>query len=391
MKKYLKFILIVLLPCKLMAQWIPISLPSSENLNDLIFTTVDTGFIVGNNAEMLSTTNAGISWNKINNTLTHNLNTIHFPSKKVGYTNGLKTINGGQTWDSLPVVNDEYVNSIYFINDSIGFFAGANGNYGKTINRGLTWNIAVSPITQVFEKFVFTSDSIGYMVGWYGGNISKTVDQGNSWFLINSEHLYSIKFPSTDTGYAAGWYGKIIKTTDAGITWSTLNPNLSFGIIVYEIFCTDINTCYAVGDSGIIVKTIDGGNTWERQNSGTTQKLNSIFCLDNNTCFIVGDSGIILKTNNGGNVGISEPNKKTQIKIAPNPLKGSGTIAIENYLIKEGKTTFILFDLTGKQILTIPLNQNKTTFKTENLIPATYLYQVKNDNEVIDTGKLIIE
>lgn len=391
MKKLLKYIIIAMFPGNIMAQWIPIASTSSQHLNDLFFTGKDTAFIVGNNGEMLRTTSAGNSWSQINNSITHNLNTIYFPSKMIGYTNRLKTINGGTTWGTITFPLQSQLTSLYFINDTIGFFTDMSGYFGKTTDGGLTWSNQTSPVSAVLEKIEFTSDSIGYMAGWYGGSIFKTIDQGNTWFQINSELLYSLKFPSQDTGYAVGWYGKIIKTTDAGNTWTTLNSGLPTNYRLYEIFCTNSNICYAVGDSGTILKTIDGGNTWLKGNSGTTAKLNSVFFTDENTGFIVGNNGLILKTTNGGN-GINDTdNKKSKIKIFPNPALESVTIEIEDNIVNEGKPIFILFDLSGKQILNFPIKKNKTKIETGNLSPGPYLYQLENNNETIDLGKIIIQ
>lgn len=63
-----------------------------------------------------------------------------------------------------------------------------------------------------------------------------------------------IHFPDANTGYLVG-DGIILKTTDAGSTWTSL----SFGVTLSSVYFTDVNTGYAVGGNGAIIKTSNGG------------------------------------------------------------------------------------------------------------------------------------
>ncbi len=369
------------------AQWV--SLPSNtvNSLNDITFTSLDTGFIVGDNGIILRTTNGGNSWSKISNPLKYNLNTIHFPSKIVGYTNGLKTINGGITWDSLKTIYNRFINSYFFINESIGFLASSNTYYAKTINGGLTWDYQSSkPVSQVLEKVEFTSDSIGYMVGWYGGNVLKTIDQGNSWFQVNNEQLTSIKFPTPDTGYVVGWYGKILKTIDAGNNWIELTSGLPNNHLLNEIYCITSSRCYVVGDKGAILKTVDGGKNWMQEISGNKRNLNSVYCYDN-SCFAVGDSGTILKTNFVSTKIISKDNSQKTISVFPNPSNGFLTITLNlgfNQIFH-----FEIFNSLGEKISTNPLLNKINNIDLTSLRNGFYFYEITSDMEIIKTGKII--
>jgi hypothetical protein len=57
---------------------------------------------------------------------------------------------------------------------------------------------------------------------------------------------------------------------------------------------------YACGSSGKILKSTNGGNDWISLNTPTSQTLNSIHFFDDERGFAVGDSGVILYTSNGG-------------------------------------------------------------------------------------------
>src|SRR5688500_3687831 len=123
----------------LFAQWTVIPSNTTNTLNDVFFISRDTGFIAGDSL-LLMTSDAGMSWEKVNLPSAFNFNTIHFPSKTVGYTNGLKTIDGGISWDTInPITTEWAVYSMYFINDTTGFYV-SGWAIGKTIDGGFTWS-----------------------------------------------------------------------------------------------------------------------------------------------------------------------------------------------------------------------------------------------------------
>jgi len=69
-------------------------------LKSVYFTSVDTGYAVGDNGTILKTTDGGINWLTQNSCTDVNLYSVHFPSVDTGYVVGdcgtiLKTTDGG--------------------------------------------------------------------------------------------------------------------------------------------------------------------------------------------------------------------------------------------------------------------------------------------------------
>ena len=71
--------------------------------------------------------------------------------------------------------------------------------------------------------------------------------------------------------YAVGDAGALLKTTDAGLTWS-VEPSPTHLSINSICFPTIIHG-YLVGDSGLVMRTSDAGATWEPLVSGTTHAI----------------------------------------------------------------------------------------------------------------------
>jgi photosystem II stability/assembly factor-like uncharacterized protein len=144
---------------------------------------------------------------------------------------------------------------------------------------------------------------IGYAVG-RSGTVLKTIDAGYTWSPQASgtlEHIRDVDFPvDALTGFAVGERLTVLKTVDGGANWVPLvNPN-SIDLAGVD-FPVDALTGFAVGENGLIIKTTNGGNDWSVLSSTTVQPLESIhFPVDTTTGYAAGQNGKIVKTDNGG-------------------------------------------------------------------------------------------
>jgi len=92
--------------------------------------------------------------------------------------------------------------------------------------------------------------------------------------------------------------------------WKWQNP-LPQGNDLYDVFVIDRNTAVAVGRYGVFMKTTDSGLTWSsvpvvavsqgQSSQRITQQLNSVWFNDSKNGIIVGDKDALLKTADGGN------------------------------------------------------------------------------------------
>jgi photosystem II stability/assembly factor-like uncharacterized protein len=107
-----------------------------------------------------------------------------------------------------------------------------------------------------------------------------------------------VKFLNSSTGMITGEAGTILKTTDQGASWNSLNTDvnvdLNYTALISE---TDI---IAIGNNGVIIKSVDGGNMWKQKESGVTLCLYSIDIIQENQYVVCGDNGTILLTTDGG-------------------------------------------------------------------------------------------
>jgi hypothetical protein len=122
----------------------------------------------------------------------------------------------------------------------------------------------------------------------------------------------------------------------------------------------DANIGYAVGLNGIILKTTNAGTTWSPQLSGTSQHLRSVYFTDGTTGYAVGENGTIIKITSGGSTSvISTPGLADKIipvaftleQNYPNPFNPTTSIGYQ--LSANSFTTLKIYDMIGREVATL--------------------------------------
>ena len=119
--------------------------------------------------------------------------------------------------------------------------------------------------------------------------------------------LRDITFATPDLGFAVGDSGIIVRTQDAGETWSVVfNDGISD---LHAVHFASATLGFAAGDffaTGVILRTMDAGMTWAPCFSGSWQQFRSIHFSDTLNGF-VGSGQWAMRTLDGGNTWITMP------------------------------------------------------------------------------------
>ena len=254
----------------------------------------------GGNATFYKTTNGGVSWTIVGSTggTAGFFNGIVFargpsppylfgvaesdPPLGAGTPYYLSiTTNGGTTWT---VTNPPGIpggasgqNSVMVVDNQFYGFGlnSAPPRIYMTNNGGTSWSIGNLGILGTFVGgFAFSSDKqIGIAsTSTALPSIARTTNGGTTWSIVNtntgitSSQFSSCKWiPLTNVCYVAGGLGSggvIAKSTDAGLTWTTMTTAAITGIAhmeFYTTYTTDGITTYgyAVAGDGSVIKLVD--------------------------------------------------------------------------------------------------------------------------------------
>jgi hypothetical protein len=91
-----------------------------------------------------------------------------------------------------------------------------------------------------------------------------------------------------------------------------------------------------------------------------------------------------------GTSAISEKIEANDILIYPNPVRTFGTIEVNPMLSNKGME-LIIFNLYGKKVRQIYSADNSITFNRNGLSGGMYFYKLVHNNQILATGKIMIE
>ena len=290
--------------------WESINSSITYYLNDIFFIDEYNFVAVGNHATIIKSFDGGVTWQRIDSGLWEYFQTltdVFFIDQNVGWISCvdhiLKSTDSGNSWNTVFSFHGGIrFYSIHFFDLNNGILLGQGAALYSTSDGGINWEFINTGYSGFRAMFIHSPDE-SIVVG-ENGLIIKTTDGGNTWEQKNSgtnNSLRAIDFKDETTGIVVGVDGTIVTTTDAGETWTNVSNQ-------YEdfdnLYATSINTAgivLSVGIRGELVRSTDDGFTWNRIRQGYLNNLNSIYMLSRKEGWIVGDEGLILRTTNGGN------------------------------------------------------------------------------------------
>src|SRR5205814_3731151 len=259
------------------ATWAPLTSGTSTTLHGIYFLDPNEGIAVGDNGTILRTTDGGAAWQSITSGVEDSLRSVSF--------SGVNGISGG---DSQTILYSTDAGASWQISQS-GFFGGGfSGAQMLSATVGF-----VGGQNSIFQSLLGASTDGGASWAFQSFYFDKSEGGGTDVFFFDQS-----------TGLVSGTVfdgrGAIARTTDAGVSWSTL----FFDQAIQGIDFPQPSSGFAVGAGGRISHSTDAGITWTDQTSGTSANLNDVsFVSDALRGIAVGDSGTILWTANGGEPG----------------------------------------------------------------------------------------
>jgi len=167
-----------------------------------------------------------------------NTNRLQVLSPDIVYVMGygnllLKTIDGGQNWSAFDTGFSFGFTDMAFATLNHGFIVGGQGQLIQTDDGGQTWTEINLGTTEFFNKiYIKSSDLLGddlWIVGSNGTlwHFDPGVLQWAQIALPTTKNLYDIGFVDAQTGFIIGEEGLLLKTSNGGNTWNSIDLNTS--------------------------------------------------------------------------------------------------------------------------------------------------------------------
>ena len=141
-----------------------------------------------------------------------------------------------------------------------------------------------------------------------GGTILRSVDAGRSWTTVDSGtglELRAVASAPPSVALVVGENGTVLRSEDAGRSWRAVSSGTTSTLRAVGLASPSI--AVAVGDDGVVVRSIDGGATWRASENGTRATLRGVHFTDTATGVAVGGDDrrwrarrVVLRTTDGG-------------------------------------------------------------------------------------------
>lgn len=258
--------------------WNELNVGVSDDLEKVIFTNSDTGYIVGGTRYerglLIRTFDGAATWriDTLNEFSFYDVDVFDNDSRIYilgHYGHLVQTFNSGQTWNNRYLETEEAYWNMDFLTPDRGVAVGggaftSGGIHLFNVNQEGRDTFLKEPLHEMNDA-AMVSDKVIISVGF--GIVRRSEDGGLTFQTIDikGDNFVAVDFPTDQIGYMVGASGSIFKTTDSGINWTELNAPNNFTqlkIQFSEVFFLDEDKGYCVGLNGTFWKTINGGDDW---------------------------------------------------------------------------------------------------------------------------------
>lgn len=245
----------------------------------------------------------------------HNLTDVQFTSSLNGYIAdnfGMihRTTDKGNTWTT--VLNTINISSVVETINDIDFISGASeqglavttaGRIYRTMN-GTTWTNYAATWNKNLNGVNWVNGNIAFVVG-SEGTIIKTTDAGLTWTSQYvpgmNKNLTKVYFTSVNDGFAIGEQGAMVKTNNGGDAWTIVTGVFGGNETLTDIAFYGNSIGYVTTNKGNVYKTTNAGATWNKLTYTTASAINNVFVLDDQTTMLVGDHDFVAQTKDAAN------------------------------------------------------------------------------------------
>jgi photosystem II stability/assembly factor-like uncharacterized protein len=230
----------------------------------------------------------------------------------------LRTDDGGATWAGLATGTAADLSRLQIVDpDTLVVLGGDGCALRRSADGGATFQkifvVAEVNCPDKVQSFNFVDKNTGYLL-LRDGSVLKTTDAGQSFSkqtaipgtpasaVGGSAAPADLLFSDASSGIAfitpPGAGSQAYTTTDGGVSWK---PFTGFdpSSVVNRLYRFDAKTIYGIGPNTLLRST-DGGQSFSKQAVGSGRNLTSIHCASASTCLITTDHGDLERTTDGG-------------------------------------------------------------------------------------------
>lgn len=233
----------------------------------------------------------------------------------------------GKTWRQLPAPTSVTLTAISCANERVGWVVGHDGVILATADGGAHW-IKQLDGAAINQQVLDAAKARQEQVQALGSQSQKNRDllEHAQDLLADaqaavaagpSRPLMSVRVVDTRTAFAAGAYGQLLRTLDAGKTWTYIGDRLHnpTGLHLNSIELGRNGELYIAAEAGTIFRSRDRGQTWTRTDVGYSGNLYGVVAAPA-AIVAYGFRGHLFRSTDGGTTWqpVASPSDKSVVR-----------------------------------------------------------------------------
>lgn len=206
----------------------------------------------------------------------------------------LSSTDKGASWERIQLENSPFLINASVCPDKSFVALDYQHNVWFSDVAGKDWQ---AKKIETFETpQAITCDSQGrlWVVGGFS-SILRSDDGGDSWQETSMDedlHFTTVQFIDADQGLLMGEFGVVARTLDGGESWEMLEP-IPDEFYPQDAWFQTMERGWVVGLNGTVFYTEDGAASWQSQETGTKDPIYSI-AANGNSLYAVGGNGLVM-------------------------------------------------------------------------------------------------
>jgi len=224
--------------------------PTGSSINDVYFMSPTTGYFVGDNGILFTSTNAGTSWSSVTSGTSNDLKSIHSYGTTVLAVGNSGTVirsTGGAFTNIVQSASSAQLRNVRVVDNLLAYAFGPSSTIIKTQDGGLTWSLSNAQYGYDFNAVVFTNQGTALIGGWGPTTLFQMTDDpgkftSSFWYdrlgrLVISQNVKQAKRMPTPA-YSYTKYDALGRVTEVGEMTNTIKP---CSLTNYNNIINDVN------------------------------------------------------------------------------------------------------------------------------------------------------
>lgn len=294
------FVCVFTAPLQIFGAWQKQNSNTFAWLHSIYFADAENGFAVGANGTLLTTADAGATWRKTQVSTKDNLRDIAFTNLTDGWILAerdeynlkpkearsylLRTADAGKTWRKVEfannTLNSQFVRFIVGADKQKIWAIGSTGAFYLLEKNAAAWQKQPPPTDYLLLGGWLSNQRSGGLLA-ANGSVLTTADAGATWrettvSKTGKPRLNAAFFVDARAGWIVGANGKIFAAAN-GVGWREQNSGVAADLL--DVRFVGVSEGWAAGDAGTLLRTVDAGATWTLEDTAgkTTRRLERLF------------------------------------------------------------------------------------------------------------------